>query len=254
MKAGSCDVCHVTNVRTLVTQLTFSPMGDILPYGGCNEEKAEALLDQVEATLDMSAIGERVRQRRVERGWSLEMLATHAGVSRSMLSAVERGAKVPTIVVLHRIANGLGTNMTHLLGEERSDRVVLLRHEEQDVVSDPAGWERRNLAPVWPGSEFEFMRTAIPAGVYAGEYPPHPVGSREYVAVERGSLLLTVAGTPYTLHAGDSLAYESDCLHSFANPGQGECVYYLALDVPERGPAQRRLLHSGTSSLAGETD
>jgi len=217
-------------------------------------ERVEALLNQVEATLDMAAIGERIRQRRVERGWSLEMLAKRASVSRSMLSAVERGAKVPTIVVLHRIAQGLGTNMTHLLGEERTDRVVLLRREEQDVVRDPAGWERRNLAPVWPGSEFEFMRTAIPAGVHAGEYPPHPVGSREYVAVERGSLLLTVAGTPYTLHAGDSLAYEADCLHSFANPGPAECVYYLALDVPERGPALRRLLHSGTSSLAGETD
>ena len=229
-------------------------MVDIISYRALDLIEVESLIDQVETTLDMTAIGERIRLWRVERGWSLEILAAQAGVSRSMLSAVERGAKVPTIVVLHRIANGLGTNMTHLLGEERSERVVVLRHDEQDVVRDPAGWERRNLAPVWPGSEFEFMRTAIPAGVHAGEYPPHPVGSREYVAVERGSLLLTVAGTPYTLHAGDSLAYESDCLHSFANPGQDECVYYLALDVPERGPAQRRLLHSGTSSLAGETD
>ena len=229
-------------------------MVDIISYRALDLIEVESLIDQVETTLDMAAIGERIRLWRVERGWSLEILAAQAGVSRSMLSAVERGAKVPTIVVLHRIANGLGTNMTHLLGEERSERVVVLRHDEQDVVRDPVGWERRNLAPVWPGSEFEFMRTAIPAGGHAGEYPPHPVGSREYVAVERGSLLLTVAGTPYTLHAGDSLAYESDCLHSFANPGPDECVYYLALDVPERGPARRRLLHSGTSSLAGETD
>lgn len=196
-------------------------------------------MDQAESSLDMTALGARIRQRRVERGWSLEMLAAQAAVSRSMLSAVERGTKAPTIVVLHRIAQGLGTNMTHLLGEERSERVVVLRRGEQDMVRDPSGWERRNLAPVWPGTEFEFMRTAIPAGVHAGEYPPHPAGSREYVAVERGVLLLTVAGMPYTLLAGDSIAYEADCLHAFANTGPEECVYYLALDVPDRGQATR---------------
>jgi transcriptional regulator with XRE-family HTH domain len=228
-------------------------MKDILPYGGCDGEKAEALLDRVEATLDMAAIGERIRQRRVGQGWSLEMLAAQAGVSRSMLSAVERGAKVPTIVVLHRIANGLGTNMTHLLGEEQTARVVMLRREEQDVVRDPAGWERRNLAPVWPGSDFEFMRTTIPAGVHAGEFPPHPAGSREYVAVERVTLLLTVAGTLYSLNAGDSIAYEADCLHAFASAGPDECVYYLALDVPERNLASRWLSHTGNTSSAGET-
>lgn len=229
-------------------------MVDAISNRRSNREKVEALLDQVEATLDMAAIGERIRQRRVERGWSLETLAAQAAVSRSMLSAVERGAKVPTIVVLHRIANGLGTNMTHLLGEERSDRVVLLRRDEQDVVRDPAGWERRNLAPVWPGTDFEFMCTTIPAGVHAGEFPPHPAGSREYVAVERGSLLLTIAGTPYTLHAGDSIAYAADRVHAFASAGPDECVYYLALDVPGRRHQSWKLSQSGTSSSTGETE
>lgn len=209
---------------------------------------------QMEATLDVTAIGERIRQRRLDFGWSLDMLAAQAAVSRSMLSAVERGAKVPTIVMLHRIANGLGTNMTHLLGEERTDRVVLLRRSDQHVVRDPAGWERRNLAPVWPGSDFEFMRTTIPAGVQAGEYPPHPAGSREYVAVERGSLLLTVAGTAYALHAGDSIAFDADCVHAFANAGPDVCDYYLALEAPVRSHSVRLLPHAGKAPSTGVTE
>ncbi len=229
-------------------------MVDMIRYRGGACLTVDVMMDRVEASLDMTALGERIRQRRIERGWSLEMLAAQAGVSRSMISAVERGAKAPTIVVLHRIANGLGTNMTHLLGEERTDRVVLLRRADQDVVRDPAGWERRNLAPVWSGTDFEFMRTYIPAGVHCGEYPPHPAGSREYVAVEQGSLLLTVAGTAYSLHAGDSIAYEADCIHAFANAGKDECVYYLALDVPGRSHGQRWLTHSVYTSSTGVTE
>jgi quercetin dioxygenase-like cupin family protein len=138
-------------------------------------------------------------------------------------------------LVLHRIAMGLGSNITRLLGEEQAAPVVLLRREEQVVARDPSGWERRNLAPVLPGVDFEFMRTTIPSGVNAGEFPPHPPGSREYVAVEQGSLRLTVGGVAHLLGPGDSISYDGDRRHAFANPGGEPCVYYLALDVPERG-------------------
>jgi transcriptional regulator with XRE-family HTH domain len=59
--------------------------------------------------LDIAALGVRIRAERTRQGRSLDDLATSAGVSRSMLSTVERGAKVPTILVLHRIATGLGS-------------------------------------------------------------------------------------------------------------------------------------------------
>lgn len=155
-----------------------------------------------------------------------------------MLSAVERGEKTPSVLVVHRIAVGLGSNITRLLGEERAGPVTILRRAAQDVARDPSGWERRNLAPVQPGVAFEFMRTTIPPGVNAGEFPPHPAGSREYVAVEQGRLRLTVGGSAYLLEAGDSIAYHGDTWHAFANPGPGDCVYYLALEVPPQHVSQ----------------
>jgi quercetin dioxygenase-like cupin family protein len=154
-----------------------------------------------------------------------------------MLSEVERGTKVPTVLVLDRIATALDTSIARLLGDERGSRVVVLRRSEQDVVADPAGWERRILSPVLPGVEFEFMRTTIPGGVDAGVFSPHAVGSREYLAMERGTLTLTLDGTQHTLRAGDSIYYAGDCWHAFANPGGGDCVYYLAMEVS--GPAHR---------------
>jgi XRE family transcriptional regulator, regulator of sulfur utilization len=196
--------------------------------------------------LDMMELGSRVRGLRLGRGLSLEALAGRAGVSRSMLSAVERGGKVPTVLVLDRIATALDTSIARLLGEERPARVVVLRHAVQDVARDPSGWERRILSPVLPGIEFELMRTTIGPGVDAGTFAPHARGSREYLAMERGTLQLTIDGAPYTLRAGDSIYYAGDCHHQFVNPGREPCIYYLAMEVTESGPhARRRALPGG---------
>jgi transcriptional regulator with XRE-family HTH domain len=180
---------------------------------------------------DLEKLGRQVRLERSQRGLSLNELAERAGVSRSMLSAVERGHKAPTVLVLDRIATGLGTSLARLLGDPRQGRVILLRHGDQDVARDPSGWERRILSPVLPGVEFEFMRTTIPGGVDAGVFAPHGGGSREYLAVERGRLRLTLDGVVHTLRTGDSIYYSGDCDHGFANPGDRDCVYYLAMDV-----------------------
>jgi transcriptional regulator with XRE-family HTH domain len=198
--------------------------------------------------LDMARLGERVRLARAGRRLSLAALALRAGVSRSMLSAVERGNKAPTVLVLDRIATGLGTSIARLLGAERSSRVVVLRHDQQDVGRDRSGWERRILSPVLRGVEFEFMRTTIPPGVDAGSFAPHAAGSREYLAMERGTLRLTLDGAAIDLAAGDSAYYAGDCVHAFANRGRTSCVYYLVMDLagdrPEphalaRGPGRR---------------
>jgi XRE family transcriptional regulator, regulator of sulfur utilization len=87
------------------------------------------------------------------------------------------------------------------------------------------------------------MRTTLQPNVDAGVFPPQAQGSREYVAIESGTLLLTIHDTPYTLNAGDSIYYDGDCLHGFANPRPDTpCVYYLAMDVSgdAAGPEHRR--------------
>jgi transcriptional regulator with XRE-family HTH domain len=204
--------------------------------------KGESLLSEAARFsngMDMQTLGARLRLERLRRKLSLEALAAHAGVSRSMLSDVERGEKVPSVLVLDRVATGLGTSIARLLGEEHTSAVVVLRRNEQDVVVDAAGWERRILSPVLPGVEFEFMRTTISPGVNAGVFSPHAPGSLEWVALEQGALRLSINGTSYTLYGGDSIYYDGDCWHGFANPGDEPCVYYLAMDVkgrPARAP------------------
>lgn len=192
----------------------------------------------------MPTLGERVRAQRLARQWSLEALAEASGVSRSMLSEIERAAKVPTVLVLDRIATALGTTISRLVETEVTHPVTLLRRDDQQVMRDPGGWQRRILSPVIPGVEFEFMRTTLGPHVDAGVFPAHRAGSREYIAVEAGRLELTLNGTPYELRALDSIYFAGDCLHGFRNPGRSETTYYLAMDVTP-GLHALRGSHSG---------
>jgi transcriptional regulator with XRE-family HTH domain len=182
--------------------------------------------------LQLAGLGDRIRGQRARRGLSLEELAEKAHVSRSMLSAVERGEKAPSVLILDQIATGLGTSIARLLAPESEERVVVLPAAHQDRAVDPSGWERRILSPVLPNVEFEFMRTTIRPSVNAGAFLPHNSGSREYVAVERGTLRLTLDGQVHLLKKGDSIYYAGDCIHEFENPDpRKSCEYYLAMDV-----------------------
>jgi transcriptional regulator with XRE-family HTH domain len=188
--------------------------------------------DVADDHFSVAELGRRLRRERERRGVSLDALASTSGVSRSMISDVERGRKTPTVLVLARLATALGTTAARLLDERVPDRVIVLRHSAQPVLREADGWERRILSPTLPDVEFEFIRTVVPPGVTVGAFTAHAPGSREYIAVESGELTVTIDGTDHTLAAGDSMYYAGDCTHAFANRGSEECVYFTAMDVP----------------------
>jgi transcriptional regulator with XRE-family HTH domain len=59
-------------------------------------------------------IAQRVRDLRAASGLSLDALATHCGISRSMISLIERGESSPTAVLLEKLASGLGVPLAAL--------------------------------------------------------------------------------------------------------------------------------------------
>lgn len=59
-------------------------------------------------------IAQQVREIRLARGYTLDILASRCQVSRSAISLIERGEASPTAVVLEKLANGLGVPLTQL--------------------------------------------------------------------------------------------------------------------------------------------
>jgi transcriptional regulator with XRE-family HTH domain len=180
-------------------------------------------------------LGERVRALRRERGLTLEMLAEQSGVSRAMISKLERGEKNPTLVVAAKVAEGLGMNLSRLVGVEEKRKVVVVPRERRMTMRDPeTGFERQLLSPSLGGRGVEFMRNVVPEGSTSGELPPHRRGVEEYVVVERGRLRAVLGGVEYVLEEGDAAYFEADVAHRFDNAGAGECSYYLVIDSKGR--------------------
>jgi transcriptional regulator with XRE-family HTH domain len=189
--------------------------------------------------MDLVDLGHRIRALRTERGQTLQDLARTADVSISMLSSVERGQKAATVVVLDRIARGLGVTLPELIATPDRDLIVR-RAADQDVVDEPAGWQRSILSPVVPGVNFEWIRTTLPAGCDAGQYPAYAAGSHEYVVVLSGTLRLTVGPRTVDLAAGDSVYFAADQVHGYANPTRTPCTYFVAaLTMRPRRPSRR---------------
>jgi len=182
--------------------------------------------------LELGELGERVRARRHELGATLDDVAERAGVSRSMVSDIERGAKVPTIIVLDRLAAALGTTIAHLLEVARPSRITVRRRDEQGRTHEPAGVAWRSLAPASPEQPEELVHLLLPPGTGTAPRPPAPAGSRCALVVDSGTLRLVVADEDQTLHAGDSAAFADDCPHAFSNPGAGPCSVYLTRHRP----------------------
>ena len=168
-----------------------------------------------------------MRELRRERGLTLEELAERSGVSRAMISKLERGEKNPTLVVAAKLAEGFGVTLSQLVGMEERREVVVVPREKRMVMRDPeTGFERQLLSPSFGGRGVEFIRNAVPEGSTSGEFPPHRRGVEEYVVVEKGNLRAIIGGEEYLLKEGDALYFEADVSHRFDNAGDGECSYY----------------------------
>src|SRR3954469_2268426 len=97
-------------------------------------------------------IGGRVGAQRAALGLSLEEVAARTGVSRAMVSRIERGEVHASAVVLDRLCAGLGITLSALFAREAEEALPLLRRADQPVWRDPSsGYVRREVAPTGTG-------------------------------------------------------------------------------------------------------
>jgi transcriptional regulator with XRE-family HTH domain len=173
-------------------------------------------------------LGGRVKQLRGERGWSLEALATASGVSRSMLSQIEREQANPTLAVTLRIAQAFGMSLGDLLempGATSSVSVIRAEDHAFHYRSDKF-CRIRTLSPLNLEKDVEFYEVQLQPGG-ALHSSPHFEGTREFLTVQKGQVRVESASDNETLNPGDSASYRADVPHAIVNTGKGEAVIFL---------------------------
>lgn len=175
-------------------------------------------------------LGGRVKQLRAERGWSLEALARASGVSRSMLSDIEREQANPTLAVTLRIARAFGLSLGELLESPgASAAITVIRAGDRAYLyrSDP-DVQIRTLSPLHLEKDVELYEIRLQTGG-ALRSAPHYEGTREFLAVQKGQVRVESAGDTESLGAGDSATYRADVPHAIVNSGRGEAVVFLVV-------------------------
>lgn len=186
--------------------------------------------DRPTAPGEAATFAANLRALRRDRGLTLIALAAASGVSRAMISKIERGDAVPTATVLGRLAGGLGVGLSRLLGPAQPRRPVLLRAEAQPVYVDAGnGFERRSISPVFPDRFVDLALNSLAPGGHV-VFPPHPRGVEEYLHVFHGTLEVIVDGACFTVPAGATLFYEGDRQHEFHNRTADPVSFLVAVD------------------------
>ena len=188
-------------------------------------------------------IAGRVRELRAAQGLSLDALAARSGVSRSMISLVERGESSPTAVVLERLSVGLGVTMAALFdtpeAAEPQPKGPVARRADQPQWKDPdSGYLRRNVSPPGVPQPMQIVDVRFPAGGrVAFETGARDVRVHQQVWVLEGRIDVTLGKERHRLAEGDCLAMQLDRPVVFHNPTRKATRY--AVVIASEGIARR---------------
>jgi transcriptional regulator with XRE-family HTH domain len=178
---------------------------------------------------------DRVRDLRRKKGWTLEQLSAACGVSRSMLSQIERNRTNPTLAVAYRIAQAFGTSLGGLVdlpGAAAAIDVIRAEDRSYHFRSDK-DCRIRTLSPLHLEKDVEFYEVTLRVGG-ALRSAAHFAGTREFLTVQQGTVRVSSGGDRCELRRGDSAHYRADIPHALENVGKGEAVAFL-VDIYQGG-------------------
>lgn len=183
--------------------------------------------------MDIDAfLAQRMRALRKAHGLTLQVLAERSGVSRSMISLIERQETSPTATVLNKLADAFGISLPALFaGERTATPIPVARHAAQALWADPAsGCTRRQLSPIGTDSPIELEELNFPAGEsVVFDQTPRQTGRQQQLWVIEGAMDIALGQQTWHLATGDCLAMVQGERITFHNPGPQAARCVLAL-------------------------
>ena len=181
-----------------------------------------------------------VREARKAGGLTLEQLAEKSGVSKSMLSQIERGIVSPTFSVLWNLTQSLGIDLS-VLDQSASDRNIIEHTRSYSTPSKGSVDGKCTLRMLTPNRTVLpvewYQLTVAPDGVLASE--AHAAGTYEHLTCTRGSLQVQSGELIATAETGDTVRYRADLPHRIHNIGKQEAEGFLVVALPAQYHAHR---------------
>jgi transcriptional regulator with XRE-family HTH domain len=170
----------------------------------------------------------RLKEARRAKGLSLEAVSHLSGVSRSMVSQIERGESSPTIATLWNLTRALQVDFAGLLDSgEKKNRIEVLRAGDVPTIDNMGqGCRIRILSPPEDAGGHEVYDIEFDAGGTL-DSQPHGRGTAEHVTVLEGDISVTSGSAHMRLHTGDTARYAADIPHKITAPDRAARVFLI---------------------------
>jgi XRE family transcriptional regulator, regulator of sulfur utilization len=184
-----------------------------------------------------SMLGATVRAKRLALELSLSDLSDRSGVSRAMLSEIERDLKSPTIRVACQVADALGVPLSALVRGRPAAAPAVVTPDERRTLIDPITRVRREiLSDLLLRHGIEVLHYDVPPHTMTGVFPPHRTNTLENITVLAGRVSVTVGEHTVDLRKGDSISYEADATHAFENRHATRATMVVIIDSSHTMP------------------
>ncbi|HYE04763.1 MAG TPA: XRE family transcriptional regulator [Planctomycetota bacterium] len=183
-------------------------------------------------------LGDKIRELRARRGWTLDRLASVAGLSKGLLSKIENFRAVPSLTVLAAIARALEVDLAALVEDVQvrpRQPYLLVRAGEGRVLRRE---ESRHFhytalpAADCGGTQFQGFRLRIDAGATR---EPRVTDGDEFIHVLRGQVAFTLGDEVLDLAVGDSLYFDGRMPHAPRNAGRAVAELLVIYLIPASG-------------------
>ena len=163
-----------------------------------------------------------LRDARKTRGLSLDAVAKLSGVSRSMVSQIERGESSPTVATLWNLTQALQVDFAGLLEGQVRPGIEVTRAGQAPVI-ERGGVTIRILSPAEAVGENEVYDLGFAPGARLVS-DPHGPGCREHLTVIEGRVRVISGGEGEDLGPGDVARYPADRAHEIAAEGPARAI------------------------------
>jgi len=176
----------------------------------------------------LNALPRRLKEARKAQGLSLDATANLSGVSRSMVSQIERGESSPTIATLWNLTRALNVDFAGLMAQgERGDRIDVLQAAEVPTIENMGiGCRIAILSPPEEAGGHEVYDISFQTGGSLSSQP-HARGAVEQLTVLEGRIRIMSGTADSILSIGDTARYAADVPHEITAVGGAARVFLI---------------------------
>ena len=158
-------------------------------------------------------IGRKIKRLRIQKGLTLEELASRSELTKGFLSQLERDLTSPSIATLNDIVEALGSSLAEFFKEEEQEQLVF--RKKDFFVDEKDNYTIHWIVPNTQKNEMEPILLELPQGNESFGMDPH--SGEEFGYVLEGTVVLINGEEKFTVHKGETFYLSGKRRHYLKN-------------------------------------